>query len=155
MSRSVVIIQGLQVAFAGLAVWMLLDLKLASSPVEFTWFGVLLPSSLLVLHGSGLAMSFWKGSLDQRQRWVIRLALIPLGVVVAWWLLLAAADSMRWDRSPYRWFFVQDGDLPANEIFGSAWPLLVVVFLHSIAASLGAPLWFILWRQRRRMSGVG
>lgn len=155
MKRSVVIIQGLQVAFVGLAVWNLLSLKLASSPLEFTWIGVLVPSSLFALHGSGLATSFWKGSLEQRQRWAIRLALIPLGCVVVWWLLLAAADSMRWDRSPYRWFFVQNGNLPANEIFGSESPLVIAIVWHSLAASLGVPLWFIFWRQRRRTSGTG
>jgi hypothetical protein len=133
----IVLVCGLQVILATVALWVLYSAKASSEqfsrqydgrPLEFTWFGLLTPVALSLTIGlSAVVNGLFRRSA--RSRWVTSFALLPIGLVLAWWLILLTGD--------YKSFFVQSGALQPNEIMGASWPLFVVVVLLSLAALLG------------------
>ena len=155
MKRSVVIFQGLQVAVACLALWVLYDVKASNKTVEFTWLGVVLPCGLFALHCSGVLTLKLKLTAVHRQSAFIVLTLLPIAGVVLWWITLFVADANSWcgtgnGHNCLRLFFIRSGRLQPNEIFGSSWPLFVYSGLQSIAALLGIIPLAIVWFDSRR-----
>jgi hypothetical protein len=137
----------LQVILAAVALWVLYDTKASSEwlsrhqagkpPLEFTWIGILMPV-VLSLTISLCAVLNAPSRRSARTRSAASLALLPIVLVLSWWLALLVMGCKS--------FFVQSGALPPNEILGPSWPLFIVVALLSMAAVLGAIFLVLNWR---------
>jgi hypothetical protein len=142
-----------QVALGMLAIWALWAAKASSvqfvsvhggEPLRYNPSAILVPSVLMVLFGSAMVAA-WRWKRAPHGRWVVDVCEgLAVVVIAAWWLAL-------WQMNyNYYKLLAASGRLAPNEIMGSSWALMVVVFPFQLAALLGVILLLVSAFRARR-----
>lgn len=123
-----------------LAIWALWAAKASSvqfvsvhggQPLRYNLSAILVPVVLMVLFGSAM-LAAWRWNRLPHGRWIVDVCEgLAIVVVAAWWLALG---QMNYN---YYKLLAASGQLAPNEIMGSSWALMVVVFPFQLAALLG------------------